>query len=162
MFRATPGPLPAPDARDIAGIGLPPGRIVTAQQGSGAPVAWISTELLPEDQLTELVRALAAVFPQTGLWPMQALGHDDGNLEQPWRAGEMDGPEGEIPDALATLRAIDHTEDPTVPAVEELAPAQPGSDLRPDQLGIRGAGGLLLVPVETGPADDGGSTDSAD
>lgn len=55
MFRATPGALPAPDARDLAGIALPPGRIVTAEEGSGSPVAWISAEVLPEDQLTELV-----------------------------------------------------------------------------------------------------------
>lgn len=152
MFRAAPGSLPAADARDLAGIALPPGRIVIAEEGSGAPVAWISAEVLPEDRLTELVRALAGVFPVTGLWPLQALGLDEGNLDRPWGDGEMDGPEGEIPDALAMLLALDHFEKPTVPAVTALAPAQLGPDLRPDQLDIRGAGGLLLVPVAR-PAD---------
>ncbi|MBU8814339.1 DUF4253 domain-containing protein [Mycolicibacterium goodii] len=151
MFRATGGELPEDDARELAGISLPPGHIVNAEQGSGPPVAWISAEQLPEDALTERVRALAAMFPQTGLWPMQALGLDN-TLDQPWGAGEMDGPDGEIPDALATLLAVDHFDEPTVPAVTALAPAQPGPDLRPDELDIRGAGGLLLVPVGR-PAD---------
>lgn len=150
MFRAAPGPLPAGDVRDHAGITLPPGRIVTAGEGAGAPVAWISAEMLPEDQLTELVRSLAAAFPQTGLWPLQALGLDNG-LDRPWGSGEMDGPEGEIPDALSMLLTRDHSEEPTVPAVTALAAPQPGPDLRPDQLGVE-AGGLLLVPVAR-PAD---------
>ncbi|WP_418004410.1 DUF4253 domain-containing protein [Mycobacterium sp. PDNC021] len=59
MFRAVPGHLPAADTRDLAGIALPPGRIVTAAQGAGAPVAWVSSAALPEDRLIELVRALA-------------------------------------------------------------------------------------------------------
>lgn len=151
MFRATPGPLPDADARDHAGIALPPGGIVTAQEGSGAPVAWISAEVLPEDQLNELVRSFAAVFPHTGLWPMQARGLEDGNLDRPWDNGEMEGPEGEISDTLAMLLALNHSADPTVPAVSALAAAQPGPDLRPDQLDVE-AGGLLLVPVGR-PAD---------
>ncbi|MGV7586337.1 DUF4253 domain-containing protein [Mycobacterium kansasii] len=149
MFRATPGQLPAADARDLAGIALPPGRIVTAQEGAGAPVAWVSTEQLPEDRLTELVRALAAVFPRTGLWPVQALGLED-SLDRPWGQGEMDGPEEQIPEALAALDQ-DHSDNPSVPAVTALAPAQPGPDLLPDQLGVM-EGGLLLVPVSR-PAD---------
>jgi len=157
MFRATAGPLPAADAGALAGIALPPGRIVTAQEGAGAPVAWVSTEQLSEDRLTELVRALAAVFPQTGLWPMQALGLE-GGLDRPWGDGEMDGPEEDIPEALAVLTrdefddGDENAEDGAVPAVTALAPTQPGPDLRPDELDIRGAGGLLLVPVAR-PAD---------
>lgn len=150
MFRAVPGELPAADSAVVAGIALPPGRTVTAQEGAGASVAWVSTEQLPEERLTELVRALAAVFPQTGLWPMQALGLDN-RLDRPWGDGEMDGLEGPIPDALAMLRALDHSDNPTVPAVTALAPAQPGPDLLADQLDVE-AGGLLLVPVSR-PAD---------
>lgn len=150
MFHATPGPLPEADTRDFAGIVLPPGRIVTAEEGRGAPAAWISTELLAEDQLTQLVRSLAAAFPRTGLWPLQALGLDNGNLDRPWGNGEMDGPEGEIPDALDVLTRK-HSENPTVPAVTALAPAAAGPDLQPDQLDVE-AGGLLLVPVAR-PAD---------
>jgi hypothetical protein len=150
MFRAIPGHLPAADARDLAGIALPPGRIVTAQEGAGAPVAWVSIEQLSENRLTELVRALAAAFPQTGLWPMQALGLE-GGLDRPWGDGEMDGPEGEISDALAMLRALDHSDNPPVPSVTTLAAAQPGPDLRAEQLDVE-AGGLLLVPVAR-PAD---------
>lgn len=103
MFRATPGQLPAADARDLAGIALPPGCIVTAQEGAGAPVAWVSIERLSEDHLTELVRGLAAVFPRTGLWPMQALGLDNG-LDRPWGDGEMDGPEGSGRDVSEYIR----------------------------------------------------------
>ncbi|WP_441964750.1 DUF4253 domain-containing protein [Mycolicibacterium houstonense] len=149
MFRATPGPLPSADARELARVALPAGRIVTATEGSGAAVAWISAEVLPEDELTELVRSLATVFPQTGLWPLQALGCDKG-LQQPWGDGEMDGPESEVPDPMAVLTR-EQFEEPTVPAVTALAPAQPGPDLRADELDVE-AGGLLLVPVAR-PAD---------
>ncbi|WNG79971.1 DUF4253 domain-containing protein [Mycobacterium sp. ITM-2016-00316] len=150
MFRATPGLLPEADTRDFAGVVLPPGRIVTGEEGRGSPVAWISSEMLSEDRLTELVRSLAEVFPQTGLWPLQALGLDSGNIERPWGSGEMDGPKGGIPDAQAVLTR-ERFENPTVPAVNALAPASPGPDLRPDQLEVE-AGGLLLVPVAR-PAD---------
>lgn len=152
MFCAIPGQLPAADTRELFGVVLPPGRIVNSEQGAGAPVAWVSSAALPEDRLTELVRALAAVFPQTGLWPLQALGLGNG-LDRPWADGEMDGPDEVIPDALAVLtrNADEDDEGGAVPAVTELSPAQPGPDLRPDQLKVE-AGGLLLVPVSR-PAD---------
>lgn len=150
MFHATPGRLPEADTSDLMGIALPPGRIVTAEEGSGVPVAWISSEMLPADQLTDLVRLLAAVFPRTGLWPLRALGLDGGNLDRPWSSGEMDGPDGAIPGVLDVL-TLEHSENPTVPAVTGLAPESPGPDLRPDQLDVE-AGGLLLVPVAR-PAD---------
>ncbi|WKG02658.1 hypothetical protein [Mycolicibacterium sp. HK-90] len=61
MFRASPGRLPAADARDLMGIALPPGRIVTAQEGSCAPVAWVSIEQLSEDQLNKLVSEMGGI-----------------------------------------------------------------------------------------------------
>lgn len=106
MFRAVPGQLPAADARDLAGIALPTGRLVLAEEAAGPVAAWVSAAPLPEDQLTELVRSLAAVFPQTGLWPIQVLGLNDG-LDRPWGQGDMDGPAGKIPDALAILTRDD-------------------------------------------------------
>lgn len=151
MFRATPGQLPAADTGDLAGIALPPGRIVVAREGTGVVVAWISADLLPAAQLEELIHALAVVFPQTGLWPLHAEGHPEGRLDQPWAFGEMNGPGDEIPDALAVLtRAGD--EDPTVPGVTELASLQPGTDLDAGALGIGLDGRLLLVSVAR-PAD---------
>lgn len=60
-------------------------------------VAWISVDLLSADELNDLIPRLAAVFPDTGLWPLQARGLDRGNLDRPWASGEMDGPVGEIP-----------------------------------------------------------------
>lgn len=151
MFRAIPGQLPAADVRELAGIALPPGRIVVAREGTGMPVAWISTDLLPAAQLEELICALAAVFPQTGLWPLHAEGHPQGRLDQPWAFGEMDGPEAEIPDVLAVL-ARDTGEEPTVPAVTELASPQPGTDLDAGAIGVGVDGRLLLVPAAR-PAD---------
>lgn len=151
MFRATPGQLPAADAAALEGISLPPGRIVVAQEGAGVAVAWISADLLPAAQLEGLIRALAAVFPQTGLWPLHADGYPEGRLDQPWVFGEMDGPEGQIPGALEVL-ARDDDEDRTVPPVTELVSPQPGPDLDARALGIGVDGRLLLVPVGR-PAD---------
>lgn len=151
MFRAIPGQLPAADAGDLAGIALPPGRIVVAREGTGEAVAWISTDLLPAAQLEELICALAAVFLQTGLWPLHAEGHPEGRLDQPWAFGEMDGPEGEIPDALTVLTRDDDG-DRSVPPVTELASPQPGPELDAGAIGIGVNGRLLLVPVAR-PAD---------
>ena len=151
MFRATPGQLPAADVGALAGITLPPGRIVVTEEGAGAAVAWISADVLPADQLEELIRALAEVFPHTGLWPLHAEGFPKGRLDQPWAFGEMDGPGDEIPDALAVLTCNDD-EDLTVPAVTELASPQPGTDLDAGALGI-GIDGRLLLVSATRPAD---------
>ncbi len=163
MFRATPGTLPAAGAREVGGVALPDGRLVTADEGDGAAVAWISTAILPADRLDELVRALAAAFPRTGLWPLQAKGLQDHDLARPWGDGEVEGPSGDaVPDALSVLARAgaehaaedpDEEEDePSVPAVTGLASAVPGADLEADSLETGSDGGLLLVPVAR-PAD---------
>jgi hypothetical protein len=162
MFHATPGDLPAADARELAGIALPPGRLVTADEGDGSAVAWISDELLPADEVDELIRGLAAVFEQTGLWPLRANGLDDGDLARPWGDGELDGRTGVPaipPDALTVLTRGDAefaAEYPdtqlAVPRVRTLAAAQSGPDPEPGELQTGGDGGLMLVPVVR-PAD---------
>lgn len=163
MFRATPGKLPAADTTEVGGVALPAGRLVTAAEGDGPAVAWISTEILGEDRLNELIRALAAAFPQTGLWPLQATGLEDGNLARPWGDGELKGPSGkDVPDALAVLTRFDaedaaqepdaEEDEPSVPPVTGLALAIPGADLAAGSLETGSAGGLLLVPVAR-PAD---------
>lgn len=160
MFCANPGKLPAADARELAGVPLPPGRMVIAQEGTGVPVAWISTDVLAAEHLDGLIQALAAAFPQTGLWPLRAEGLPAGTLGQPWARGEMDGPEVEIPGPLEVLTRFDSDEppagldwdEPAVPAVTALAPATPGPDLPAQRLQSGEPGGLLLVPVGR-PAD---------
>ncbi|GAA1011947.1 DUF4253 domain-containing protein [Nocardiopsis tropica] len=162
MFHATPGKLPAADARELAGIALPPGRLVTAEEGDGGPVAWISNALLPTDEIDELIRDLAAVFDKTGLWPLRANGLDDGDLARPWFDGELDGKSAgsAIPqDALTVLTRGDAefaAEYPdtqlSVPRVTALATAQSGPDPVAGELATGGDGGLLLVPVVR-PAD---------
>ncbi|MET9325480.1 DUF4253 domain-containing protein [Tsukamurella sp. NPDC003166] len=163
MFRATPGKLPAADTAEVGGVALPAGRLVTAEEGDGTVVAWISTEMLAADRLDGLVRELAAAFPRTGLWPLQAKGLEDDDLARPWGDGELEGPSGrEVPDALAALTRAgvdgatddpdDEEDEPSVPPVTTLAPAVPGADLGAGSLATGGDGGLLLVPVAR-PAD---------
>lgn len=151
MFRATPGTLPAATAGEVAGIALPPGRYVRTDSGDGAAVAWISGDLLPADALNALVPRLAAAFPDTGLWPVQAIGLDHRNLDHPWGDGEMDGPDGELPDALTVLTRRTPAGFP-VPAVAALAAAVAGPELPVVEPVAVNAAGLMLVPVAR-PAD---------
>lgn len=158
MFRATPGNLAS--VQNLAGNGLPPGHMVTAEEGDGAAVAWISDEILPAARLDVLIRGLADAFPTSGLWPVRAVGLEDGNLARPWGDGEMDGPITEIPDALAVLTRGDaefaaeypDAEAPTVPPVTALAPAVAGPDTEAGSLQTGEDGALMLVPVAR-PAD---------
>lgn len=123
MFHATPGKLPAANATEVGGVKIPSGQPV--QSESGDAVAWISADVLPADQLNELIRDLAAAYDKTGLWPLQAHGRgqdgpdswdgdvpgeagDDtawsgGDLGQPWGDGELAGPQGTVGDALPVL-----------------------------------------------------------
>jgi hypothetical protein len=151
MFRATPGKLPAGDSAVVAGIALPPGRLVASQESPGGTVAWISAEPLPVEQLNEQLQALAAAFPQTGLWPLRAEGSHGRGLAQPWFDGEMGGPETELPDALEVV-SRKQFEEPTVPLATALAPGVPGPDLDLHALHVDEPGALLLVPVAR-PAD---------
>lgn len=151
MFGATPGRLPTAIDGEVAGVTLPTGRHVRADGGEGVVVAWISVDLLSADELNDLIPRLAAVFPDTGLWPLQARGLDRGNLDRPWASGEMDGPVGEIPDVLPVLtRRL--PAGPDVAAVAALAPPVPGPDMPAGQPLTVDAAGLMLVPVSR-PAD---------
>ncbi|HVG84546.1 MAG TPA: DUF4253 domain-containing protein [Vicinamibacterales bacterium] len=158
MFRAVPGPLPTPDTRDVGGVTLPQGRLVTNDRG--VAVAWIGTETLKEERLAGLIRGLAAAFSRTGLWPLlvprstRATG-----LDVPWGATGPEQPKPEIPEALAVYERICrnhviHNADyePPAPPVTTLAAPRPGPQLTPDELTIRKDGGLLLVLVAR-PAD---------
>jgi hypothetical protein len=151
VFSSAAGKLPAADAASLAGIPLPPGRIVHA--GGRLSVAWISTTILPAEHLNDLVRHLAAAFAATGLWPLRAVGLHDGELDRPWDDGELEGPVGEVPDALTVLRRADDpdAEQGEVPPVTALAPATSGPELLAEHL-VVDAGALLLVPVRR-PAD---------
>lgn len=161
MFRATPGTLPAADAREVGGVALPSGHLVHDDQAAAR--TWISTEVLPADRLGELTRSLAAVFAETGLWPVQVpkqyMGSDP---DVPWRSGRLEPPVTAIPDPLGVVlrdaaedaAEFDADEDAPLrpPPVTELAPAQPGPDSQPGELEARKDGALLLVPVAR-PAD---------
>lgn len=152
MFQATPGKLPA--AGELEGVKLPPGGPVRSANGDA--IAWISDAVLPQDELEGLIDALAKVFPQTGLWPLQAKGQADSDLARPWKDSELAAPSTDIPDALDVLaragaayaaKYSDAEDDqPKVPPVTALAPAAPGPDPTAVQLEVDG-GGLLLVPV---------------
>lgn len=158
MFRAVPGPLPTPDTRDVGGVTLPPGRLVT--NDGGVAVAWIGTETLNEERLTGLIRGLAAAFPRTGLWPLRVpTSTRMTGLDVPWGETGPQQPKPEIPEALAVyerlcrFHTIDNADyEPPAPPVKSLAPAQPGPQLTADHLNSRTDGGLLLVPVAR-PAD---------
>jgi len=142
VFRADPGSLPDDGSPVLAGIALPAGRRVVAVEGDApTPVAWVSNHLLDTDELKGLVRGLAAVFPRTGLWPLQATGLGDGDLSRPWHDGELDGPDERVLDPLAVL-ADDQ------PEFAGLAEAVPGPGLTAAELELGGPGGLLLVPVD--------------
>lgn len=151
MFSAIPGRLP--DAGSLAGISLPPGHIVRAGKGGRLSVAWISAAILPAEELNSLIRGLAAAYAHTGLWPMRAEGLYNGELDRPWSQGELEGPVGEIPDALSVLRMNDdpEAEEPAVPPVVSLTSAVPGPQPAAGQL-VVDAGALLLVPAGR-PAD---------
>jgi hypothetical protein len=136
VFSADAGKLPAADTPSLAGITLPPGRIVHAGPGGRLHVAWISAAILPAEHLTDLIRRLAAAFAHTGLWPLRAVGLHDDDLDRPWGHGELEGPVGEIPH-VSPLRVA--------------APATSGPELAAEELTVD-AGALLLVPAGR-PAD---------
>ncbi|MUL78887.1 DUF4253 domain-containing protein [Mycolicibacterium sp. CBMA 226] len=151
MIRAVPGALPAADAGEVASVALPSGRYVRADWDEGAAVAWISADLLPADALNAFIPRLAAAFPDTGLWPVQAVGLDSGSLDHPWGDDALDGPNGEIPDTLRVLMRRRPAGAP-VPPVAALAAAVPGPELPVVEPVAVDAAGLMLVPVAR-PAD---------
>lgn len=70
-------------------LALPAGRIIfSADSPDAGPLAWLSDG--SGDQAVLWAR-LAAVFPQTGLWPIAAETLA-GDASRPWESGELAGP----------------------------------------------------------------------
>ncbi len=139
-------PVPSADTTEVAGVALPPGQQVIAREADKpAPVAWISNDILDADTLTDHVRALAAVYPTTGLWPLRAELYRD-SLQRPWFDGELGGLDTRTVDAAGILAGR--------PAPEYTSPADPvpGQSLSSAMLNVTQPGGLLLVPTHR-PAD---------
>ncbi|SPF68897.1 Domain of unknown function DUF4253 [Propionibacterium ruminifibrarum] len=95
-FRSpSPGTVPPEGPLRLCGIDLPSGvhlgpfdtdrRIV--------PLAWMTAEPVEPELLGAWMRRLAADFGRTGLWPV-ALAGFAGDLERPWRNGELFEPGG--------------------------------------------------------------------
>ncbi|SDB88785.1 protein of unknown function [Raineyella antarctica] len=154
------------DLGSLGALGLPPGRIVRPDEDETAdPVLWLA-DSVADHRATWA--ALAARFPQTGLWPVlvQGLGED---LERPWYGGELDGPQGPVPDVAEVLQerwseAVEVLEEYDEDELDDdqrrvrdagpvlaLAPAQPVGATVQLELGA-GTSGLALVPVGR-PAD---------
>ncbi|MFT3661239.1 MAG: DUF4253 domain-containing protein [Gordonia sp. (in: high G+C Gram-positive bacteria)] len=160
MFTATPGSLPADGTPVLADVSLPPGRRIAPEESPDTPVAWISSAVLPADEITALVRALIAAFPITGVWPMhaQGLGHTADDLDRPWFDGEFDGPDDRTFTAQQVLDgsfrgdlydALDE-DDEFEPELRftVLADAVDGPDADPAEIGFDEPGALLLVPAD--------------
>ncbi|WP_448221845.1 DUF4253 domain-containing protein [Gordonia iterans] len=157
MPTATPGPLPSDGSPILAGIQLPPGRAIAPEAAPNAPVAWISSQVLPEPEITGLLRTLMAAYGQTGLWPLHAQGRD--GLRQPWLDGEFAGFDPRTFTARQVLdgsfRASLYDDDRDL--FDEFEPefrftdfADPveGPAADPADVGVDEPGALLLVPVD--------------
>jgi len=69
---ASAGRLPPASGGSVAGVALPPGRLLgpdpsDGPRGSG-PVLWVSDEQIKD--VSDRWRTLARAFPETGLWPL--------------------------------------------------------------------------------------------
>ena len=86
---ARSGTLPAAGPLALGSVRLPPGRPVVPPMRAGAslpPVLWTTDG--PVDSATAVSAALAAQFPDTGLWPvlLRSLGDDSG---RPWNGENL-------------------------------------------------------------------------
>jgi hypothetical protein len=114
----TDGRLPGEGPVRFGSVDLPEGRLVTADYGSGQPVAWATLDWVAEPG--RVWDALSAVRDQTGLVPilLDGLGGDPG---RPWDNGEFEDPEDpRLADGLdpaafleACWNGLDHDEDRT-------------------------------------------------
>jgi len=94
------GQLPDEGPVRLGSVTLPAGRLVTADYGSGGPVAWATDDPVPEPG--RVWASLSAVRDQTGLVPILLDGLY-GDAGRPWDEGEFEDPED--PQQAETLDA---------------------------------------------------------
>jgi hypothetical protein len=81
--------LPEDGELQLAAVSLPPGRRIHAGLRSGGPVAWATTEPVPDPG--RVWAALSAAHRDTGLVPFLLSGLG-GDPRRPWDAEEFDDP----------------------------------------------------------------------
>ena len=84
------GQLPEEGPLQFGSVALPAGRLITAEYGSGEPVAWATVDPVPEPG--RVWDALSAALDQTGLVPIMLDGLS-GDTSRPWDGGEFEDPE---------------------------------------------------------------------
>lgn len=82
--------LPGEGPVQFGSVALPAGRLITAEYGSGEPVAWATGDPVPEPG--QVWAALSAARDQTGLVPILLDGLH-GGTSRPWDSGEFGDPE---------------------------------------------------------------------
>jgi Domain of unknown function (DUF4253) len=82
--------LPEDGELQLAAVSLPSGRQIHAGYGSGGPVAWATTEPVPD--AGRVWAALSRAHPGTGLVPFLLSGLD-GDPRRPWDEEEFGDPE---------------------------------------------------------------------
>ena len=123
----SPGTVPPEGPLRLCGIDLPAGvHAGPIEDGGIVPLAWMTAEPVEPEPLLGWMRRLAAVFGQTGLWPVALAGHFD-DLGNPWRSGELLGPGGnsdfDVEDFLLSSTDPQDLADPEVAAyLETIAP----------------------------------------
>jgi Domain of unknown function (DUF4253) len=100
------GLLPEGGALRLAGISLPPGQRVYARYGSGGPVAWATTEPVPD--AGPIWAVLSGAHQDTGLVPFLASSMNR-HPSRPWDDGEFEDPSDPadlaVVDAAAVLQS---------------------------------------------------------
>jgi hypothetical protein len=85
----TAGDLPEDGAAQVGPVPLPRGKRVLAASGSGQPVAWATSEPVPDAGMAWL--ALSDLHRESGLVPILITGLDDDGT-RPWDDGEFGDP----------------------------------------------------------------------
>ncbi|MFV8160775.1 DUF4253 domain-containing protein [Mycobacterium sp. 134] len=155
-------PLPTDGTTLVGAVALPAGQRIFARDSVGAPtsppLAWYTE--VPTTDVQPLWEALARQFPNTKLWPVVTNGLD-GDLDRPWRTGELDPVEDNEPiEPDQWFRDHDITDNPDSlgPAYRGLAagssgpPAWHNTNLTRTAPPPYPTTGLLLVAVDR-PAD---------
>jgi hypothetical protein len=86
---ATMADLPEDGPAQVGPVPLPEGKRVTAGHGDGRPVAWATSEPVPDSGMAWA--ALSDLHIQTGLVPLLLAGLDDHGT-RPWDQNEFTGP----------------------------------------------------------------------